>query len=853
MRAFWNRSSSNTDAHGPVDTRGTARSEGYSNKVSDRFRRIFYNHRKYFIVGYLVLFISVFPVADQWAAICFITTIASIFLFTRGFALRNVLILHRETYSTNPLIRDVDAVDQLSGTGSDGFPGAPKEAVIVGGAGDDGISDTETENKEITNDEMKNANNIRVTDAIELEEEEEENDEVWEVEDTDFLRNELPADGITIGSNVTPDVMGRDGIEYSILGLRLERYMILFVLGNLLFFGAFFGNRIWEMNPGALFLLSLILLIGSLVDRHRNGIHLYPAYLDMIRRGILFDPAVNRIVPASYWYERYLKKDRETVLKRDVLMLSNWKPHSYVLTDKGIYLEKRKGLMATNRFMYVPLLSLKGMKLSNDIANKSMLISFGVTVMWAFLIGVSDPFFMPLMFIAMIELLFAFHRAGTQIKARALNLTFALSREKDKSTIMEKRLMEIDGAHRRRMKDTDADKELESYSWMEDYPPCPGLKEVKKSVRGASMGIILPTFFYSMMKLIQLLDQDTSGFELIVWLFILFAVWRIMTALSNVWNYQKYLERPEKGSMNLVIMNLSIPELIIILGYLILSVGIFMAIMEDMLTIAFLPGIIGGLLIIVGRYSFNSTFRGIDYEDRASYTPEAELGTATRFAARNNRMIVPLVSFIILLFIMISVEPYFGETLAEVSDDHLEPRSGNNWRHLPEEDEDILGLMGLFGLTVRVYEDDAEDGNGYPAVLSVVSFKFPVTPDEEDMLDEMREQLQEFSDDERVELDEPPIDGEAVTVQGHRYLYFIYNGTAENGTSRFSKGEELRIISAAFKVDEQKSFVIAVGIAKVSEGRLVIPSIIPINPTDTTDTTNWDEMTDDLIPNIIVS
>ena len=222
-------------------------------------------------------------------------------------------------------------------------------------------------------------------------------------------------------------------------------------------------------------------------------------------------------------------------------------------------------------------------------------------------------------------------------------------------------------------------------------------------------------------------------------------------------------------------------------------------------------------------------------------------------------MLAPVISFIILLMLTMIIEPYFGETRADVSEDHLEPRAGNNWRRLQEEDEDISGLMGMFGLTVRVYEDDGEDNDDYyPAVLSVVSFKFPVTPDEKDMLDEMKEHLEEFSKDQSVRLEEPPVQGQAVNVQGYMYQYFIYNGTATNLTTRFSRGEEMRIISIAFKVDDKKSFVVAVGIAKISEGRLIDielpPPLPPIpNPTDTRDNTTWNELKDDLIPNIRVS
>jgi len=688
---------------------------------------------------------------------------------------------------------------------------------------------------------------------------EHDDDTVWEVESSDFITNEVPENGITVNSSAAVNMKDEEGKHLNILDIELERYMLMFILANILFFGGYFGVRLWTQSFCILMLLSLLFLLASFVDKHLNGIHLYPVYQHMVENGFIFDPGINRIVPINYWFERNLKQEGEEMVNRDILMLNNWKPHSYVLTNQGIYLEKRKDLIAGQKFIYIPLLSMKAMKLSHEKLNRNLLGSFAFTVFWAFLIGPGDAFFMILMFVACIELMLAFVMGGTQIKGRALNLTFSLSRLKDKKRVVEQRMLEIDGAHRKRMQDPDAQREIQTFVGMEKLPSCPGLQDLKKSVRSASTGIVLPVFFFSMMRLLKIMEVDTSGFEIIAWLLIIFSLWRIMTAIFNVWNYQKYLERPEGGYLDLVVMKISFPELLVVLGYLILSISILRAVSEDMLSIAFIPGIIGGLVILAGRYLFNSTFKGIDYMDKVSKIPRENRSALERFLAEDKRMLAPVISFIILLMLTMIIEPYFGETRADVSEDHLEPRAGNNWRRLQEEDEDISGLMGMFGLTVRVYEDDGEDNDDYyPAVLSVVSFKFPVTPDEKDMLDEMKEHLEEFSKDQSVRLEEPPVQGQAVNVQGYMYQYFIYNGTATNLTTRFSRGEEMRIISIAFKVDDKKSFVVAVGIAKISEGRLIDielpPPLPPIpNPTDTRDNTTWNELKDDLIPNIRVS
>lgn len=879
------------------------------------FDKLSYNHRKYFILGYFVLFISVFPVADAWAGICFLTSLVSLFFFAKGFTLRNVLLLHRRDLIA---ARDSDPAassGSVSGSPTSSYrrsplteiPGArpPRKAIVFEGSRDGLQNRDDMNTRESSSGTSGTRNDARWNqeegqgdrgedpgewrdnqgewrdnqgewrdDQGEWRDDQGEGqkysqggdaDTVWEVEDSDFISSVVPDDGITTRGVGNP-LIGPAGRHYTLGELKLERYMILFVAGNLLFFGGYFGLRLSVEWMGIFILFSFFILIAAVVDKMRTGVKLYPIYRDMIDKGLIFHPDDYKMGKAYSWYEKNLMKEDEHVLHSDTISLNNWNPNSYTLTTRGIYLEERNGLYAgrsiflqrlfPTRFLYIPLLSLKGMKPVKERINRSAKTSMMFTAFWMFLIGPDDPFFFLFLFILGIEAIFGMLKAGIQIQGRALNLTFILSRD-GQQELMYQRMSEIDQAHQRRMEEPDADSELVSYAWMEKFAPCPNLKDVKKGVRSASTGIILPTFFLSMKKLIEILDEDTSGFDFIVLVVLVFALYRIAVSINNAWRYQKYLVRPKRGSIDLWFMKLSGPEALIILGYLILGVGIAHAINQDSLPLAYTPGIIGGLLVLLGRYTFNSTFRGIDYQEKSHFKkPELE-NAYDRFMRQNKRMIPPVAAFIILLLLMGVSQPYFGESRAELPARFYGTSAGNNWRHLDNESEDLVGLMGMFSLSIRVYEDDAEDGNGYPAIFSVLTMKFPVTPDEEDMLDEMKKFLREMSDEQNINLDEPPTEGVNVTVQGYSYIYFIYNGTAANGTSRFSVGEEMRTIVTAFKVDSEKSFVITVGMAKVSNGRLVdvqfpppLPS--PPNPTDTRDFTNWDELKDQLIPNVRV-
>lgn len=807
--------------------------------LSEAMDKLVYNHRKYFILGYLVLCLTLLPINDTWAIICFFPTLLSIYYFFKAFALRNVLLLHHQNVYTEARER---ATQPYAPPPTAGFITYPQQALVLDEDNNGNPSTNDPDDQMITH-----AGTIKDPENLDVEE------PIWEVEENDFIPTAVPSHGITTARSMDP-FGSRPGVFYTFGPLKFEQYMLTFVIANILLFGSFFLARIWSDVFCLLGLFSLLLFIGAFVDKWRNGVKLYPIYKDMVNKGLIFDQITGKVGGAHQWFDQYYKKPEEKVLYSDSISLSNWRPHSYTLTNKGIYLEERTGLFAGRKFLYIPLLSLKGMKLTKENYNRTYMYGAGGSLLWAFFITTpGEPFFYFMIAIAVSQFIMALVKTGNQIQGRALNLIFTLSREEDKH-LMQDRMIDIDAAYRQRGMEADSQQELQSYAWMEEFPPTPSLKEVKKSVRSAWTGLILPTFFYTMIKLLEIFDQDAGSALFIVMLFGIFALLRIITAIKNVWKYQKYLERPAKQSINLGFVTFSAPELLILVGYLLIALGVANAIINDFLPLAYTQGVLGGILILVGRFFFNSSFRGIDYLDKGSFSPEYSANQYHQFFTDNKRLIVPAIWFVILIILISVTRPYFGESRAEVPPQFLDKNKGNNWEVVDNGTIDLVGLMGMFSLSLRVYEDDGSEG-GYNAVLSVMTMRFPVTPSESDMLEEMRKFMAEFSDDQNVNLDEPPEEGVNITTQGYEYQYFIYNGTGQNGTSRFSKGEEIRIMVTAAKIDEEKTFVIAMGMAKVSDGRLIDvelpPPLPPIpNPTDTRNTVNWDELRHDLIPNI---
>ena len=830
--------------------------------ISRILDRSFYNHRKYFILGYFVFFLVLVPLPDPWSVLCFFPALMTIYFFGKAFALRNVLVLHHrslyrgaagEEAGVAPFSSSPSPSPSFSPSPPPSLSSSPSPSSARTTPGDTGWTDfSGTSDPDAWSEARFDARPGE--NARDLPEDEGALDEMeWDITGEGPPLSEVPPHGITTpASAALPHP--RPGVFYRIGPLGIERYLMVFAAANTLLFGSYLLARVWSEVFCGLGLIALLLLLFAIADKVVSGVRLYPVYRDMVARGLIYDQVTGKIGSAHQWFDRYYRKSGEMVISSDSISLANWKPHSYTLTDRGIYLEERTGLFSGKRFLYIPLLSLKGLKLTREPYNKTYMWGALGSGIWAFLISTPGSwFFFFMLLIAGSQVILAFIRTGNQIQGRALNLTFTLSREVD-THLMRDRMIDIDLARGKRKEQPDADRELRSYAWMDEFPPTPGLQEVKKSVRIAWTGLILPTFFYSMIKLADIFDEDTEGAMFFVLLFGLFAVLRMITAASNVWKYQKYLERPGRGSVRIGSLIISGAEILILAGYLLIGAGITRAIFHDFLPHAYAPGILGGILVLAGRYLFNPSFRGIDYLEKGAHSPEYTADPRYRFFTDNKRLGVPAVWFMILLVLMGITLPYFSESRAEVPATFLDPNKGNGWIHETDHDEDMFGLMGVFTLHLRVYNNTGEKG-GYPAILSVLTMRFPVTPSEGDMLKRMRRFMAEIADEQQVILEEPPETGTGITTQGYEYQYFIYKGTGKTGTSTFSRGEEIRIIVTAAKIDPEKAFVISMGIAKISDGRLVDivlpPPFPPVpNPTNTTDETNWNTLRNELIPNI---
>lgn len=227
--------------------------------------------------------------------------------------------------------------------------------------------------------------------------------------------------------------------------------------------------------------------------------------------------------------------------------------------------------------------------------------------------------------------------------------------------------------------------------------------------------------------------------------------------------------------------------------------------------------------------------------------------------------------FIIALLIVIpclTLIPLYETANAHIPNSVIK-ENNNGWKKsMSQTDEYGLGLLST---TFLLYTDDGEDdegnGDGYPAILFVIALKLPLDLEEKDALNELDKQFNKMAIEQEIELDAELESGSRQTKQGYETQYIIYNGTAKTeelgiGGLNYSitKGAESRYIGEVWKAPEHKLLIVTIGLAVISSESLnektgiepidnIIDDFIP-NPTDSTDTKNWDELLE-LIPEVV--
>lgn len=159
-------------------------------------------------------------------------------------------------------------------------------------------------------------------------------------------------------------------------------------------------------------------------------------------------------------------------------------------------------------------------------------------------------------------------------------------------------------------------------------------------------------------------------------------------------------------------------------------------------------------------------------------------------------------------------------TASEVPAELLDGATGNGWQFHRNEPPDgpVERDFGLVKQWAKIYRDTGDRG-GYPASLTVVSFKVAFsTPDRDEIKDRTQALVEEEAGELGVRLQGSPEEGTRTTAVGDEAVYFLYDGTAGEGSSLFDRQADIKVVGVVWNCAEAGgNTVVVVGLAQVNE------------------------------------
>lgn len=183
---------------------------------------------------------------------------------------------------------------------------------------------------------------------------------------------------------------------------------------------------------------------------------------------------------------------------------------------------------------------------------------------------------------------------------------------------------------------------------------------------------------------------------------------------------------------------------------------------------------------------------------------------------------------------------------ARVPDGLIQGNGGNGW-DIDGANTEAQPRSEAGGLNQRqnlAYIDrPSEGGNGgYTASLLVTTLKLFPSPSEGQLRDLLREQVRQRAEDQGIELQGEPTEGQRTLQDGHRTLFFVYTGKIRAAGEVFTTVDATaKILGEVWTCPESGTSVASVALAQVSSVR----SLGGIPVATNTDTTNWREVAAD--------
>lgn len=180
-------------------------------------------------------------------------------------------------------------------------------------------------------------------------------------------------------------------------------------------------------------------------------------------------------------------------------------------------------------------------------------------------------------------------------------------------------------------------------------------------------------------------------------------------------------------------------------------------------------------------------------------------------------------------------------TPAHVPDSVLRQHAG--WETDPDhsQSEPTGGRFSVSRQQALAYQDEGESGDGYAASLSVITLRTVVTVDEESLLDQVQALVKDAAESRGIRVDGEATKGERDLANGASSRFFVYNGTVTQESGLFTRDAKTKILGEVFRCRAERTSVVVVGLAQVTDSRSIGGVPFPSNQ----DPATWHEIVRD--------
>ena len=178
---------------------------------------------------------------------------------------------------------------------------------------------------------------------------------------------------------------------------------------------------------------------------------------------------------------------------------------------------------------------------------------------------------------------------------------------------------------------------------------------------------------------------------------------------------------------------------------------------------------------------------------------------------------------------------------ARVPDRLLEGRGGNGWeRNQTASQAEPVG-SGTSRAQSLVYEDRTSE-DGYPGTLTVTTLRTLMRPTEQRVRDDVQQRIREEAERRGIGIQGDADTGSRRVAAGAEALWFVYNGTVASSGNLFStRNAQVKVFGEVFECSAEKTLVVTVGLAQVTDVRSVGGVPLPSEA----DPTTWREVAAD--------